>query len=140
MKKIIRFFDKLEDHVRGGLSLYPIFYAFIGGVCVVLFWRGVWHTADILMAKGGGWATVFYEPTTVLWTTAVMLLTGLFVSFFIGERIVISGLKHDKKIFEKTATEVAEEEDEIVGVARHVRVIEKELEELTAKLSRLEKK
>lgn len=138
MKKIIRFFDKLEDHVRGGLSLYPIIYAFIGGVGVVLFWRGVWHTADILMQQGGVWGAIFYEPITVLWTTAMMLLTGLFVSFFIGERIVISGLKHDKKVFEKTAIEIAEEESEIASAIKHIRVIEKELAELSVKISKLE--
>lgn len=139
MSKIVRFFDKLEDNVRGELSLYPIIYALIGGVCVVLFWRGVWHTADILMRQGGVWGVIFYEPITVVWTVIIMLLTGLFVSFFIGERIVISGLKHDKKIFEKTAAEVAEEEGEIAGAITHIKIIENELAELTAKISELEK-
>lgn len=140
MKKIIRFFDKLEDHVRGTLSLFPIIYAIIGGVCVVLFWRGVWHTADILMSQGGVWGNMFYEPTTVVWTLVVMLLTGLFVSFFIGERIVISGLKHDKKIFEKTAAEVVEEEGEIIDVTEHVQAIEKELAKLSLKINKLKNK
>lgn len=139
MKKIVHFFDKLEDHVRGGLSLYPIIYAFIGGVCVVLFWRGVWHTADILMVQGGIWGDIFYEPTTVVWTIVIMLMTGLFVSFFIGERIVISGLKHDKKVFDKTAAEIAEEEDEIASAIKHIIVIETELAELTAKVSKLKR-
>lgn len=138
MKKITHFFDKLEDRIRGRLSLYPIIYAFIGGIGVVLFWRGVWHTADMLMQQGGIWETIFYEPFTVIWTTIGMLLTGLFVSFFIGERIVISGLRHDKKVFEKTALEVAEEEGEIAGAISHIKAIEKELAELTAKISKLE--
>ena len=45
-RKIVRFFDKLEDKIRGRLSHHPIFYALVGGIGVVLFWRGVWHTAD----------------------------------------------------------------------------------------------
>ena len=139
MKKIIHFFDKLEDHVRGRLSIYPIIYALIGGTCMVLFWRGVWHTADILMVQGGTWGVIFYEPITIAWTTVIMLLTGLFVSFFIGEGIVISGLKHDKKVFEKTAAEVAEEEGEILGATRHIKIIEKELEELKAKIDQMQK-
>lgn len=139
MKKIIKFFDKLEDRIRGGLSLFPIIYALIGGICVVLFWRGVWHTADILMQQGGVWAVIFYEPYTVVWTTVIMLLTGLFVSFFIGERIVISGLRHDKKIFEKTAAEVAEEEGEIIGAIEHIKIIEKELMELKTKIDQIQK-
>jgi hypothetical protein len=140
MRKIIHFFDKLEDHIRGRLSIYPIIYALIGGVCMVLFWRGVWHTADILMEKGGIWGTIFYEPITIVWTTVIMLLTGLFVSFFIGEGIVISGLKHDKKVFEKTAEEVVEEEVEIIDVIEHVEMIEKELAKLSAKINKLQNK
>ena len=141
MKKIVKFFDKLEDGIRGGLSRYPIVYAFIGGVGVVLFWRGVWHTADTLMGiKGSIWEIIFYEPITVVWTTIMMLLTGLFVSFFIGERIVISGLKHDKKIFEKTAIEVAEEEGAISSAIDHIKKIEKELADLTEKISKFENK
>lgn len=139
MKKILHFFDKLEDRVRGRLSLYPIIYAIIGGVGVVLFWRGVWHTADIIMAQGDIWAVIFYEPYTVVWTTVIMLLTGLFVSFFIGENIVISGLKHNKKVFEKTELEVAEEESEIAGVVKHIKNIEKELEELKTKIDQIQK-
>ena len=68
-----------------------------------------------------------------------MLMTGLFVSFFIGERIVISGLKHDKKVFDKTAAEIAEEEDEIASAIKHIIVIETELAELTAKVSKLKR-
>ena len=137
IKRIVRFFDKLEDHVRGGLSKYPIIYTCIGGVSIVLFWRGVWHTADILMEKGGFLGFIFYEPTTVLWTVVVMLMSGLFVSFFIGEGIVISGLKHDKKIFEKTATEVEEEEGEITGVIKHIVSMEKEIADLNEKVENL---
>jgi hypothetical protein len=46
------FFDKFEDHIRTHLSRYPIVYTIIGGIAIVLFWRGVWHTADILHPKG----------------------------------------------------------------------------------------
>jgi hypothetical protein len=92
------------------------------------------------MEKGGVWGVIFYEPITIVWTLIVMLLTGLFVSFFIGEGIVISGLKHDKKVFEKTAAEVVEEEGEIFGAIEHIEIIEKELAKLSAKISKLEKK
>jgi len=138
MRKIIHFFDKLEDRIRGRLSLNPIIYALIGGTAMVLFWRGIWHTADILMLQGGIWGVIFYEPITIVWTTIIMLLVGVFASFFVGESIVLSGLKHDKKVFEKTATEVAEEEGEIAGAISHIRIIEKELTELSTKIGRME--
>jgi len=130
----------LEDYARGSLTGFPITYAFIGGVAVVIFWRGVWHTADMLMQLGGVWSFFFYEPMTVVWSTAILLLTGLFVSFFIGDRIFLSGLRHEKKIFEKTVLEVAEEEGELVSVMHHVKTIERELAALTEKISLLEKR
>ena len=49
-KNIVKFFDKLEDKTRAMLSRMPILYAFVGGIGVVLFWRGVWHTTDFLTA------------------------------------------------------------------------------------------
>ena len=45
-KKVLNFFDKLEDKTRAGLSRVPFLYALLGGIGVVLFWRGVWHIAD----------------------------------------------------------------------------------------------
>ncbi len=129
-KAITKYFDKLEDRVRGRLSHRSIIYAFIGAVGVVLFWRGVWHTADILMAKGGVWFYIFYEPNTVVWTTLMLLLTGLFVSFFIGDRILLSGIKHEKKIDEKTEEEVQKEEQEIKEMIKKVNEIHKDIQEL----------
>lgn len=96
-KIFAKFFDKLEDKVRARLSHRSIIYALIGGLCTVLFWRGVWHTSDILMDKGGFWGWFLYEPVTIIWTSIILLMTGLFVSNFIGERIVISGLKKRRK-------------------------------------------
>ena len=49
LREIIHFFDKLEDKTRGTLSHYPFLYAFLGGIGVVLFWRGVWHTNDFIL-------------------------------------------------------------------------------------------
>ena len=112
-KAIDNYFDKLEDKVRARLSHKSILYAFIGGASTVIFWRGVWHTSDILMRKGGFLGWFFYEPVTILWTSIILLMTGLFISVFIGERIIISGLKNEKKATDKTEIEIDKEEDEI---------------------------
>ena len=125
--RLVRFFDKLEDKVRARLSHRSIIYAFVGGMCTVLFWRGVWHTGDILMEQGGFFAWMFYEPITVVWTSIVLLLTGLFVSNFIGERIIISGLKKEKKVTDKTEEEVQEEEQEISRLERKLDLLMKEI-------------
>ena len=100
--KIINFFDKLEDKVRSKLSHYPIIYALIGGVGIVLFWRGVWYIADDMSL--GSWASIIIS-------IILLLMSGLFVSFFIGHYIIFSGLKQEKKIEEKEEDEIRAELD-----------------------------
>ncbi|MGB8815944.1 MAG: hypothetical protein WCC74_01740 [Minisyncoccia bacterium] len=129
-KKIIKFFDKLEDRVRARLSHRSIFYALVGALLTVLFWRGVWHTADILKAKGGVWYFIFYEPNTIIWTSILLLMTGLFVSLFIGDRIIISGIKSEKKIDEKTEEELRIEGGELKQIILQIDYLQKEMQEI----------
>ena len=56
-----------------------------------------------------------------------MLATGLFVSFFVGDRIVLSGLRKEKKLIEKTEEELREEESELVQVKKELHKIEQRL-------------
>lgn len=128
--KTIKFFDKLEDKIRGHLSYYPILYTFIGGIAIVLFWRGVWHTADLLEEKGGWLGWLFYEPTNLAIVVLILLATGLFVSYFIGDTILISGLKHQKKSVDKTEKEISEEETELKNIRTTIKEIKKEVDEI----------
>ncbi|HYD92823.1 MAG TPA: hypothetical protein VEA37_15215, partial [Flavobacterium sp.] len=48
-RAIDNFFDKVEDHVRGWFSHRPILYGLAVGFGIVMFWRGVWHTADYIV-------------------------------------------------------------------------------------------
>lgn len=130
MKKIISFFDRLEDHIRGSLSHYPIIYSMIGGVFVVLFWRAVWHTADILAAQGGFLGWLFYEPVQFVLMVIGLLATGLMVSVFIGDRIILSGLRHEKKVEEITEELVKEEVVSLLSIRNEIRAIKKDLEEI----------
>lgn len=130
MKSIILFFDKLEDHIRGRLSHIPIIYSIVGGVLVVLFWRAVWHTSDILMLKGGFLGWFFYEPNQLIITTVGLLATGLMVSVFIGDRIILSGLRHEKKLEETTEDLVKEEVVSLLSLRNEIRAIKKDLESL----------
>ncbi len=130
LRNIFYFFDKLEDRIRGHLSRSPILYTIIGGVAIVLFWRGVWHTADILQAKGGVLGFLFYEPVNLLLVLAVLLATGLFVSYFIGDTILISGLRKEKKIHEKTEREIKEEEATLNDIKKVVKELKNEVDEI----------
>ena len=114
--KILHFFDKLEDHVRGALSRYPLVYSFIGGVGIVLFWRGVWDTADQFPFLSG--------PVSIIVSVIILLITGLFASFFVGDTIIISGLKREKKTIDKTEIELQAEATQIDEVRKELRKIE----------------
>ncbi len=144
MKSVLHFFDKLEDHVRGYLSHYPIWYAIVGGIGVVLFWRGVWVTTDYAVEVFAGTASVagagatMVPPTLVWWDgplcfalgLVVLLMTGVFVSNFIGNEIIITGLRGDKKISEKTEQDVRMEVGAIGEIRREARAIAERLERL----------
>lgn len=134
---IIRFFDKLEDKIRGFLSHYPILYALIGGIGVVLFWRGIWHTMDAVsfyVLETDGMSTVDFPNLTdglaSLGLGILFLLpTGLFVVNFIGSGIIVSGLRGEKKLEEKT-------EKEIESEAQMLSEIKDELQEISDKLDK----
>lgn len=117
-KKILSFFDKLEDKTRAKLSHFPFLYAFLGGIGVVLFWRGVWHTTDFLTEVLLGLPSVTLVglvdgPLSLLLGTILLLITGVFVSAFIGNRLIVSGLYGEKKLTEKTKEEIETEEVQI---------------------------
>jgi hypothetical protein len=140
MKRILNFFDKFEDHIRGNLSRYPILYTIIGSIAIVLFWRGVWHTADILQAKGGILGIIFYERVNMIIVVLVLLATGLFVSYFIGDTILISGLKQQKKTTEKTEKEIKDEEGRLDEIRDSIKEIKSEVDEIIKVIEKVEKK
>ena len=128
--KIVNFFDKLEDRVRGHLSHYPVIYTIIGGIAIVLFWRGVWHTADILQEQGGVIGFLFSPVVNMILVAIVLLMTGLFVSYFIGDTILMSGLKGEKKVADKTRKDVKEEEERIGEIRTTIKEMKKEVDQI----------
>src|SRR3989344_6231261 len=136
--------DRMEDKVRGKLSHYPLLYAFIGGVGAVVFWRGVWHTADYVMeyffAVGDTVSSTsamqlpwWDGPVSMLVGTILLLAVGLFVSNFIGNEIIISGLRGEKKLIEKTEAEVKTETGAIAEIRDEVRKLSKTVAEIKGK-------
>jgi hypothetical protein len=125
IKNIVHYFDKLEDRIRGRLSRYPIIYTLIGGVGIVLFWRGVWLTTDdiaMLLPDKYVWVD---GPLSVIVSCLMLLLTGLFVSFFITDKIILSGLKQEKKLVEKTEAEIKGELGTLTALNRKIDDLEK---------------
>lgn len=130
MRRIIRFFDKLEDHIRGALSHFPVAYSIIGGVAIVVFWRGIWEVFDAMPIFNGFYGGLL----SVIISAVVLLATGLFVSFFVGDRIILSGLKNEKKIEEKEIEEIEKEFDIVEHSEKRLDNIEKTLIEIEKKI------
>ena len=124
MKRFLDFCEETENRIRAFLSRYPIIYAFIGAVGVVLLWRGIWHTADDMGMT---------SSASLLAGIIILLVTGLLVYEFIGNRLIISGLIGEEKLVKKEEGEIKREEKEI-------QTEEIQLRSLQNTLSRLEKK
>jgi hypothetical protein len=131
-KKILLYFDRLEDRTRSRLSHYPLLYAFLAGTGVVLFWRGVWHTTDFLTAYFLGETplslhNIIDGPLSFALGTAILLVTGVYVSAFIGSRLIITGLSGEKKLAEKTEDEILNEEEQIRRMQKTLNKVEEQI-------------
>jgi hypothetical protein len=120
MKEVVYFFDKLEDKTRIALSHQPIIYALVGGIGIVLFWKGVWETAALF--------PFLNDVGSIVLGLFILLMSGLLVSFFIGDEIILSGVNREKKLAEKTEMEVRTEEHIDRRILERLSKIEKELE------------
>lgn len=133
------FFDKVEDHVRGALAKHLFTYTFIGGIGVVLFWRGVWHMADVLEASGGVSRVIFSPLGSTILGVLILLSTGLFVSIFLGESIIMSGIKREQKIIDKTIVDVDTEKAEVEESIGMISDVEKEVKKIESKMAKKRK-
>jgi hypothetical protein len=118
----LSFFDRLEDKIRYYLSHRPILYALLGGLGIVLFWRGVEMSADYFWFMNG--------PISLAIGIIIMMASGVLVSFFIGDQILISGMKHEKKITEKTEDEIKVEDERIAEIHKHIIKISQQVDEI----------
>lgn len=124
VKKIRNFFDKLEDKIRKRLSQHPLLYALIGSIGIILLWRGIWVIADELNMSG-----IFSAILGLI----ILISIGLFVSFFVGEQIIISGIKQEKRIDEKTEEEIKEEEVTLSELHEDIDQIKEEIGKIRTK-------
>lgn len=136
-KKLIRFFDRIEDKVRIRLSHRAIVYAFVGGAATLLFWRGAWRTFDEIEKWGGIFGFLLSPVVSLILSVIILLMSGLFVSVFIGERIIISGLKQEKKIFDKTESEIKEEEGLLFDVKSSIDNLKRDVNEIKESMANL---
>lgn len=131
-------FHMKVNKITAYLSHRPRLYALVVGIGVVLFWRGVWHTVDQLHESYRGINTSIDMTSSPWWDgplsfvigATILAYTGAFISSFIGNELILSGLRGEKRLNEKTEEEVRTEVNAIAGIKESLKGINQTLEQL----------
>ncbi len=132
------------------LSHHSYLYALIAGVGIVLFWRGVWHTVDLLHL----YFTHYYAstnldlsahpwwdgPLSFIVGCVILYITRAFISSFIGNELILSGLRTEKKMTAKTEDEVQTEVTVISDIKEEIEAVSHKLEDLEEQIKEHEVK
>ena len=118
---IVKFFDRLEDIIRSWLSRRPILYGLVAGIGAVLFFRGIWILFDELNVG---------SIASIILSLVILLASGVFVSHFVGDQLVLSGLKKEKKVIDKTEDEVRAELATLRDIKEDLKEIKEDIREI----------
>lgn len=138
----------LATRIRMWLSHRPVLYAFLGGIGVVLFWRGVWLTMDALTHYVSATYDVYssIELSQLLWWdgplslvigSSILFFVGAFVSSLIGNELIISGLRSEKNLTAKEGKAIHSEAIDIHGIQQILSDVTTKLDTLEYKLTKL---
>jgi hypothetical protein len=132
--------NRIKDRIRRLLSHYPKLYALIVGAGIVLFWRGVWHSVDQLhtvitnyqnfSSLDIGMSPWWDGPLSLIVGYLILATSGAFVSSFIGNEQILSGLRGEKRLNEKTEREVKSEIHAIADIRDQLTLLTANIEEL----------
>lgn len=132
------------------LSHHSYLYATIAGIGIVLFWRGVWHTTDsfhLYINHYGNSQTIsgnnhpwWDGPLSFIVGCLILYITRAFVSSFIGNELILSGLRAEKRLAKETEGEVRTEVSAISDIKEEMTIIADKLEELETQLKVPQKK
>jgi hypothetical protein len=137
---------KILNKIHIFLSHHSYLYALIVGVGIVLFWRGVWHTVDTVHlylntytgvstidASGHPW---WDGPLSLIVGCLILYVSRAFISSFIGNELILSGLKIEKKMTKTVEAGVESEVSVISEIKEEVDMVTEKLEELEEKLKK----
>lgn len=135
--------SKISKKIQHSLSHRPVLYALIVGASIVLFWRGVWHSADYIHALisdlylGSSTSVLSISwwdgPLSLVTGSIILYITGAFTSSFIGNELILSGLRGERRLSEKTEADLKEEVVAIADIKDELSIISKKLEMLQKK-------
>ena len=145
MRTIIK---KCREKTTAYLSHRPKLYALMVGVGIVLFWRGVWHTTDFVhtyfnvyqnnLTVSGSFSPWWDGPLSLVVGVVVLYFTGAFISSFIGNELILLGLRGEKRLSQKVEGEVRTEIDSILDIKNGLSEINEKIKELEDRLQNKE--
>lgn len=137
MKKGI---TRCREKITIYLSHRPKLYALIVGIGIVLFWRGVWHSTDLLHTHfnfyqnystiGAPYSSWWDGPLSLAVGIVILYFTGAFISSFIGNELILTGLRKEKRLEEKTESEIKSEAQSVSEIRSGLKNVEEKIEEL----------
>lgn len=132
------------NHIVSFLSHRPRLYALVVGTGIVLFWRGVWHTVDHIHSYFSyaqiygtidAYSSPWWDgPISFLVGSFILYFSGAFISSFIGNELILSGLRGEKKLNQATEAEVRSEVKSIADIKDSLKEINLTLEHLEKKV------
>ena len=134
---------RMEQKMVVYLSHRPKLYALVVGMGMILFWRGVWHSVDQVheLFSLGLIATSIDLVTSPWWDgplslvvgIVILYFTGALTSSFIGNELILSGLRGEKRLTEKA-------EGELQNEIRAISDIQEALKNMESQMVQLEKR
>ncbi len=114
----------IEKNARKFFERIPFIQAFLAGVGVIIFWRGVWELSDRIN---------IHPALSILIGCLILGGIGVFVQTFIGNMIIIKNVKREeekeKQSMKIIEGEVVTEEITLEQISRKIDALAKKLEE-----------
>ena len=124
MRPITRILLETEERTRTYFERVPFIQAFLAGIGVIIFWRGIWEWLDVFHIS---------PVVSVIIGSIILLCVGVFVQTFIGNTIIIKNVKQgeqlEKKAIKEMEVEVGTEEVSLSSLSKKLDVLMKKIDE-----------
>lgn len=141
-----KYISKIRNTITIYLSHRPGVYALIVGIGIVWFWRGVWHCTDLIHV----YFDLFSQNSTIdssaspwwdgalslFFGTTILYFTNAFTSSFIGNELILSGLRKEAKIYKKDEEEIRADEKIIVDIKKELNFVAEKIDALQKEIDK----
>lgn len=123
-------FLKIEDRARKYFERFPFIQAFMAGIGVILFWRGIWEVSDMYGLD---------PRLSIILGVLILGSVGLFVQTFVGNAIIIKNVKREIDLDKESRKEFSVFEKNISQEEITLAHLSEKLDKLADKVDHLEK-